>query len=101
MTGRRAELPAIRFGTDGWRAVIAEEFTFANVERVAQAYADYLLQEQRREQTGAGEPREAPPPEAGGGFAHEAAPRPTAAVTGRRAAPPHARRRGGAPLRVR
>ncbi len=35
-------LAPIRFGTDGWRAVIAREFTFANVERVAQAYADYL-----------------------------------------------------------
>jgi phosphomannomutase len=32
----------IRFGTDGWRAIIAQEFTFANVERVAQAYALYL-----------------------------------------------------------
>ncbi len=32
----------IKFGTDGWRAVIAREYTFANVERVAQAYADYL-----------------------------------------------------------
>jgi phosphomannomutase len=32
---------SIKFGTDGWRAVIAEEFTFANVERVAQATADY------------------------------------------------------------
>src|SRR6266436_1170173 len=31
----------IRFGTDGWRAVIAEDFTFANVERVAQATADF------------------------------------------------------------
>jgi phosphomannomutase len=31
----------IKFGTDGWRAVIAEDFTFANVERVAQATADY------------------------------------------------------------
>ncbi|MBI2924620.1 MAG: phosphoglucomutase/phosphomannomutase family protein [Verrucomicrobia bacterium] len=31
----------IRFGTDGWRAVIGEDFTFANVERVAQAAADY------------------------------------------------------------
>src|SRR5262249_52266254 len=31
----------IKFGTDGWRAVIAEGFTFANVERVAQATADY------------------------------------------------------------
>jgi phosphomannomutase len=31
----------IKFGTDGWRAVIAEHFTFSNVERVAQASADY------------------------------------------------------------
>lgn len=31
----------IKFGTDGWRAVIAEDFTVANVERVAQAAADY------------------------------------------------------------
>src|SRR5271157_186979 len=31
----------IKFGTDGWRAVIAEDFTFANVERVTQAAADY------------------------------------------------------------
>jgi phosphomannomutase len=33
----------IKFGTDGWRALIAREYTFANVERVAQAYADFLL----------------------------------------------------------
>jgi phosphomannomutase len=31
----------IKFGTDGWRAVIAEDFTFANVARVAQATADH------------------------------------------------------------
>lgn len=31
----------IKFGTDGWRAVIAEDFTFTNVARVAQATADY------------------------------------------------------------
>jgi len=31
----------IKFGTEGWRAVIAEEFTFANVRLVAQAIADY------------------------------------------------------------
>lgn len=36
-------MPApIRFGTDGWRAIIAEDFTFGNVRRVAQALADYL-----------------------------------------------------------
>jgi phosphomannomutase len=33
-------MPTIQFGTDGWRAVIADQFTFANVERVAQATAD-------------------------------------------------------------
>jgi len=31
----------IKFGTDGWRAVIAEDFTFANIARVAQATADF------------------------------------------------------------
>jgi phosphomannomutase len=31
----------IKFGTDGWRAVIAEDFTFHNLERVAQATADF------------------------------------------------------------
>jgi phosphomannomutase len=35
-------LVQIKFGTDGWRALIARDFTFANVERVAQAYADLL-----------------------------------------------------------
>ena len=33
----------IKFGTDGWRAVIAEDFTFANVARVSQATADYWI----------------------------------------------------------
>lgn len=33
--------PVIKFGTDGWRGVIADDFTFANVRRVAQATADY------------------------------------------------------------
>ena len=40
-------LTPIRFGTDGWRAVIAQDFTFANLERVAQAYASYLLQQKQ------------------------------------------------------
>ena len=34
---------AIRFGTDGWRGVIAEDFTFENVRRVARAIARYLV----------------------------------------------------------
>ena len=37
----------IKFGTDGWRAVIAEDFTFENVARVAQATADYWRSEVR------------------------------------------------------
>jgi phosphomannomutase len=43
-----APLAPIKFGTDGWRAVIAREYTFENVERVAQAYADYLTAEQKK-----------------------------------------------------
>ncbi len=35
---------AIRFGTDGWRAVISEDFTFENVRHVAQAIADYVAE---------------------------------------------------------
>lgn len=38
-------LAPIHFGTDGWRAIIAQDFTFANVERVAQAYAAYLCEQ--------------------------------------------------------
>ena len=33
---------AIKFGTDGWRAVISEDFTFDNVKIVAQSVADYV-----------------------------------------------------------
>jgi len=38
---------SIIFGTDGWRAVISDEFTFANVRRVAQAIAEVLLENAR------------------------------------------------------
>ena len=34
----------IKFGTDGWRGVIAEEYTFNNVRRTAQGFASYLLE---------------------------------------------------------
>ncbi len=34
---------AIKFGTDGWRGVIADDFTFDNVRRVAGAIASYVL----------------------------------------------------------
>jgi alpha-D-glucose phosphate-specific phosphoglucomutase len=33
----------IRFGTDGWRGVIADDFTFANARIVAQAIARYVI----------------------------------------------------------
>jgi phosphoglucomutase len=33
---------AIRFGTSGWRAIIADEFTFVNVRRVTRAICRYL-----------------------------------------------------------
>jgi len=36
---------AIRFGTDGWRAVVADEFTFDNVRAVSQAVADLIQEE--------------------------------------------------------
>lgn len=32
----------LKFGTDGWRAVLAEEFTFSNARVVAQAIASYI-----------------------------------------------------------
>jgi phosphomannomutase len=35
---------AIKFGTDGWRAKIAEEFTFENLGKVTRAYAAAVLQ---------------------------------------------------------
>ena len=36
-------MTAIKFGTDGWRGVIAEDFTFANARLVAQAIARYAV----------------------------------------------------------
>src|SRR5215470_4075552 len=36
----------IKFGTDGWRGVIAEDYTFENVRRVAGAIAAYVLQKE-------------------------------------------------------
>jgi len=34
---------SITFGTDGWRGVIAEDFTFANLRKVAYAIARYIV----------------------------------------------------------
>jgi phosphomannomutase len=38
-----ASMPAIKFGTDGWRAIIAEDFTFANARIVGAAIARYVI----------------------------------------------------------
>jgi phosphomannomutase len=40
----------ITFGTDGWRGVIAEDYTFDNVRRCTQGFASYLLEEGRQGQ---------------------------------------------------
>jgi len=39
----------IKFGTDGWRDIIAENFTYDNVARVASAHASYLVAQGGRE----------------------------------------------------
>jgi phosphomannomutase len=41
--------PDIRFGTDGWRGIIARDFTFENVRRVSQAIADALRDEDMKD----------------------------------------------------
>src|ERR1700694_1544655 len=39
---RRTTMTQIKFGTDGWRGLIADDFTFENVRRVAGAIAGYV-----------------------------------------------------------
>ncbi|GJQ37273.1 MAG: phosphoesterase [Anaerolineaceae bacterium] len=38
------------FGTDGWRGVIAEDYTFDNVRRCAQGFASYMLSQGKQGQ---------------------------------------------------
>jgi phosphomannomutase len=40
----------IRFGTDGWRGIIADDFTFEHVRAVAQATASYIKRQDRASQ---------------------------------------------------
>lgn len=42
---------SIKFGTDGWRAVISDDFTFANLRLVAQATAEHILDHTGTNQT--------------------------------------------------
>ncbi|MCH7970633.1 MAG: phosphoglucomutase/phosphomannomutase family protein, partial [Chloroflexi bacterium] len=44
------ERPQIKFGTDGWRAIIADDFTFANVRACAEAVARNLVTTGRSDQ---------------------------------------------------
>src|SRR5271156_3201032 len=37
----------IKFGTDGWRGVFAEDFTYANVRKVAHAIARYVVRAEK------------------------------------------------------
>ncbi len=41
---------AIKFGTDGWRGKIADDYTFANVRRCSQGFAAYLLKYGHKDQ---------------------------------------------------
>lgn len=41
----------IQFGTDGWRGVIAEDYTFDSVRRCAQGFASYLLEKGKKDQS--------------------------------------------------
>jgi len=51
MNTREAPTNKIKFGTDGWRGLIADDFTFDNVRRVAAAIAAYIL---KRKEAGRG-----------------------------------------------
>ena len=43
---RKRTMSAIKFGTDGWRGIIADDFTHANVKVAAKAIAHYVLAEE-------------------------------------------------------
>ncbi|MBI3484970.1 MAG: phosphoglucomutase/phosphomannomutase family protein, partial [Acidobacteria bacterium] len=48
MAGNQIETPAIKFGTSGWRAVIADQFTFANVRLAVAAIAGHVLSKNKK-----------------------------------------------------
>ena len=48
IVGKGKGMSAIQFGTSGWRAVIGEEFTFANVRRAVSGIARYVAGEKPR-----------------------------------------------------
>ncbi len=48
MAGNHIATPSIQFGTSGWRAVIADQFTFANVRLVVAAIAGHVLSKNKK-----------------------------------------------------
>jgi len=42
---KKAEMTTIKFGTDGWRAIIAKEYTVDNIKRIATATALWIKQQ--------------------------------------------------------
>jgi alpha-D-glucose phosphate-specific phosphoglucomutase len=50
-SNRMANTTSIHFGTDGWRAIIADDFTYANVRIVAAAIANYILRKEDPEKS--------------------------------------------------
>jgi len=59
-SGFQPSRPSIHFGTDGWRAVISDEFTFDNVRHVAQAIADFVKEKSEGPPSALGPPTEGP-----------------------------------------
>src|SRR5215472_16810186 len=43
LLGLSHPMQPIKFGTDGWRGIIADDYTFANVRRAASAITNYVL----------------------------------------------------------
>jgi len=41
----------IKFGTDGWRGFVAEDYTFDNVRRCSQGFANYLIEQDKQVQS--------------------------------------------------
>ncbi len=44
-------MPPIKFGTSGWRAIIAKDFTFSNVQRAVDGIAEYVLSANSKQPT--------------------------------------------------
>lgn len=53
-------MSSIHFGTDGWRAVISDQFTFDNVRHVAQAIADFVKEKSESPESRARSPQADP-----------------------------------------